>query len=91
MCDGKNAIGMKLFLKHNDIEKQHLSITYNLMPCMDSSWHYHPQYELLYISCSTGIRFVGDSVSPFRAGSGSCLWPICGNIRRIIRNAWMGC
>lgn len=75
MCDGKNAIEMKLFLKHNDIEKQHLSITYNLMPCMDSSWHYHPQYELLYISCSTGIRFVGDSVSPFRAGDLALVGP----------------
>lgn len=38
------------------------------LPCLDTSWHYHPQYELLYISQSTGIRFVGDSVAQFYPG-----------------------
>jgi len=60
---------MKLVLKNpENIFKQRLSITRKEEACLDSSWHYHPQFELIYISKSTGIRFVGDSVSNFSAG-----------------------
>lgn len=60
---------MKLILKNIDcFFNERLHITCNNAPCLDSSWHYHPQYELLYVSKSKGIRFVGDSVSPFKAG-----------------------
>ncbi|WP_075344067.1 AraC family transcriptional regulator [Tenacibaculum agarivorans] len=60
---------MKLVLKHTEetINKR-LNITKKQTPCLDSSWHYHAQYELIYISISHGIRFVGDSVSQFYAG-----------------------
>lgn len=50
------------------IVNERLSITKKELPCLDSSWHYHAQYELIYISKSNGIRFVGDSVSPFFPG-----------------------
>ncbi len=60
---------MKLILKNSDkFEDERLSIVLKEIPCLDSSWHYHPQYELLYISESFGIRFVGDSVSHFFPG-----------------------
>lgn len=60
---------MKLVLKNTDSPlKERLDITKKEIPCLDSSWHYHPQYELLYISQSHGIRFVGDSVSQFSPG-----------------------
>lgn len=60
---------MKLVLKNTDsFVKERLNIHKNEVPCLDSSWHYHPQYELIYISKSTGIRFVGDSVSHFSPG-----------------------
>ena len=60
---------MKLVLKNTEsvIDKR-LDIIKKEMPCLDAAWHYHPQYELLYISQSTGIRFVGDSVAHFSAG-----------------------
>jgi len=45
-----------------------LDIRRKEIPCLDSSWHYHAQYELIYISQSNGIRFVGDSVSQFLPG-----------------------
>lgn len=60
---------MKLVLKNIDSfcdERFHL--TCKEVPCLDSSWHYHAQYELIYISKSSGIRFVGDSVSQFHPG-----------------------
>lgn len=33
-----------------------------------AAWHFHPQYELTYIISSSGMRYVGDSVSIFGAG-----------------------
>lgn len=60
---------MKLILKNEDSSaNERLNITKKEMPCLDSSWHYHAQYELLYISQSNGIRYVGDSVSQFFPG-----------------------
>jgi AraC-like DNA-binding protein len=31
-------------------------------------WHFHPEYELVYILESEGTRFVGDKISTFKAG-----------------------
>ncbi len=60
---------MKLTLKNtNNSDAERLVIRKEEKPCMDSSWHYHAQYELLYVSQSTGIRFVGDNVSHFAPG-----------------------
>lgn len=60
---------MKLLLKNPDgFADEKLTIFKKEIPCLDTAWHYHPQLELLYISQSTGIRFVGDSVSQFTAG-----------------------
>lgn len=60
---------MKLILKNTDgFVNERLNITRKEIPCLDSSWHYHAQHELLYISQSNGIRFVGDSVSQFFPG-----------------------
>ena len=60
---------MKLVLKNPDtLVHKRLNILRKEAPCLEASWHYHAQYELLYISKSNGIRFVGDSVSHFSAG-----------------------
>jgi len=60
---------MKLILKNTESSaNERINITKKEIPCLDSSWHYHAQYELLYISQSNGIRFVGDSVSHFFPG-----------------------
>ncbi len=60
---------MRLVLKNIDGSlDEHFNLTCKEVPCLDSSWHYHAQYELIYISRSTGIRFVGDSVAQFAPG-----------------------
>lgn len=60
---------MKLVLKRpTNLRNERLHIHCKEVPCLDSAWHYHPAYELLYISKSSGIRFVGDSVAHFSPG-----------------------
>lgn len=60
---------MKLVLKRpTGFKNERLHIACKENACLDSAWHYHPEFELLYISKSTGIRFVGDSVSHFSPG-----------------------
>lgn len=60
---------MKLFLKNPEsFVNEKMMIIKKEVPCLDTAWHYHKQLELIYISKSNGIRFVGDSVSQFTAG-----------------------
>ena len=60
---------MKLVLKNpENFVGQKISIFKKEVPCLDTAWHYHAEFELIYISRSSGIRFVGDSVAHFSAG-----------------------
>ncbi|MDO7135971.1 AraC family transcriptional regulator [Algibacter lectus] len=60
---------MKLVLKDsNSYINKRLTADERDIPCLDVAWHYHSQFELLYVTKSTGIRFVGDSVAPFYPG-----------------------
>lgn len=34
----------------------------------DHTWHYHPEFELIWIVRSHGTRFVGDNIEPYAAG-----------------------
>lgn len=60
---------MKLVLKNSkDFVGQKINVFQKETACLDTAWHYHAEFELIYISKSTGIRFVGDNVSHFSPG-----------------------
>jgi AraC-like DNA-binding protein len=35
---------------------------------MDYPWHYHPEYEIIFVEKSYGIRFIGNDISKFDDG-----------------------
>jgi AraC-like DNA-binding protein len=61
------------------------SFLYKKFECdyFNDPWHFHKEYELVMIHKSSGIRFIGDKVSPFREGS---LALIGSNIPHFLRN-----
>lgn len=60
---------MKLVFKQSEtLMQKSLKVYKRVVPAFDVAWHYHKEYELIYIPQSNGIRFVGDNVSPFFPG-----------------------
>lgn len=44
------------------------TVTHNSYPYFLKVWHYHPEFELVYVEKSTGTRFIGDSIQKFKPG-----------------------
>jgi len=75
---------MKPALEHLPREKDHSFVVkffdYNYYP---TPWHYHPEYEIVMVTESTGKRFIGDHISDFHPGNLAFLGP---NIPHTYRN-----
>lgn len=52
-------------------------------PYYPTPWHFHPEYEIVLVTESTGKRFIGDSVSDFKGGDLAFLGP---NLPHLYRN-----
>lgn len=67
---------MKPALEHLPKEKDHSFVAkyfdYRYYP---TPWHYHPEYEIVMVTESTGKRFIGDHVSDFQPGNLALLGP----------------
>lgn len=57
----------KLLEKRNPFDKSFISEIHSY-PHFLNIWHYHSEIELVYILKSTGTRFIGDSIQPFKPG-----------------------
>jgi AraC-like DNA-binding protein len=76
---------MKPILAHYPLEEgESFFATLFNYPFFPSPWHYHPEYELVMIKESVGRRFIGDSLSEFKAGDLTLLGP---NLPHLYRNA----
>ncbi len=62
------------------------SFLYKLLECdhFNDPWHFHKEYELVMITKSRGIRFIGDNVSNFKEGD---VVFIGSNIPHLLRNS----
>lgn len=56
------------------------SFEYRYFP---TPWHFHPEYELVYVTESTGKRFIGDNISDFKPGNLAFIGP---NLPHLYRN-----
>lgn len=75
---------MKPILAHYPLEEgESFFATLFDYPYFPSPWHYHPEYELVMTIKSTGRRFIGDSLSEFKAGDLTFLGP---NLPHLYRN-----
>ena len=67
---------MKPALEHLPKEKDQSFVVkyfdYNYYP---TPWHYHPEYELVMVTESSGKRFIGDHISDFDAGNLAFIGP----------------
>lgn len=54
-----------------------------IVPYMDYPWHYHPEYEIIFVEKSYGLRFMGNHVGPF--GDGDLMF-ISPNLPHLWRN-----
>jgi len=75
---------MKPALEHLPKEKDNSFVVkyfdYGYYP---TPWHYHPEYEIVMVTESTGKRFIGDHISDFHPGNLAFIGP---NIPHTYRN-----
>jgi len=60
---------MKPVLEHLPLqEEESFFVEAFDMPYFSTPWHYHPEYELVYVAESEGKRFIGNSIADFKKG-----------------------
>jgi len=60
---------MKLLYKKEEIEPvSSFYIKRVKEPVLDINWHFHEEYEIIYIIKGKGVRLVGDNLSSFQSG-----------------------
>lgn len=75
---------MKAALEQVSLNEQSSLLVKQLrLATFDAPWHYHPEFELTYITSSRGQRFVGDHIGEFSAGDLVLIGP---NLPHVWRN-----
>ena len=55
-------------------------------PVLDINWHFHEEYELIYIIEGNGVRLVGDNISNFQSGELVLVGPYLPHLWRTTEN-----
>ncbi|ULQ52641.1 AraC family transcriptional regulator [Flavihumibacter fluvii] len=67
---------MKPVLEHLPREAgESFVVKYFQYPFFPTPWHFHPEYELVLVTESTGKRFIGDSINNFGPGDLALIGP----------------
>lgn len=67
---------MKPVLEHLPLEPEESFVVkfFDYIYC-PTPWHFHPEYELVLVTESTGKRFIGDNISNFKPGNLAFIGP----------------
>ena len=60
-----------------------IAVKREITPFMDYPWHYHPEYEIIFVEKSYGMRFMGNHIGNFRDGD---LMFISSNLPHVWKN-----
>lgn len=60
-----------------------IAVKREVTPYMDYPWHYHPEFEIIYVEKSYGIRFMGNHIGNFTDGD---LMFISSNLPHVWKN-----
>ncbi len=55
-------------LKLHSTDIEYFNVRRDLIPTINSIWHYHEELELIYFKAGEGTQFIGDSIKRFRSG-----------------------
>jgi AraC-like DNA-binding protein len=74
---------MKPVLEHLPLDAEESFVVkhfeYDFYP---TPWHFHPEYELVLVTESTGKRFIGDKITDFKAGDLALIGPYLPHLYR---------
>ncbi len=75
---------MKPVLEHLPLQPEESFVVKDFdYPYYPTPWHFHPEYEIVLVTESTGKRFIGDSIRDFAPGDLAFIGP---NLPHLYRN-----
>lgn len=75
---------MKPILEHLPVDQEESFVVKSFeYPYYPTPWHFHPEYEIVLVTESSGKRFIGDNVANFHAGDLVFIGP---NLPHLYRN-----
>jgi AraC-like DNA-binding protein len=78
---------MKLLYKKEEIEPVNSFYVKRVKePVLDINWHFHEEYEIIYIIKGNGVRLVGDNISNFQSGELVLVGPNMPHLWRTTKN-----
>lgn len=78
---------MKLIYKKEEIEPVNSFYVKRVKePVLDINWHFHEEYEIIYIIKGNGVRLVGDNISNFQSGELVLVGPNMPHLWRTTKN-----
>jgi AraC-like DNA-binding protein len=75
---------MSLILEEISVKREHsFRLKIDVLPHIEVPWHYHPEYELIFIEKSHGTLVIGDCIDHFKDGDMVFIGP---NTPHIMKN-----
>jgi len=67
-----------------------IAVKKEITPYMDYPWHYHPEFEIIYVEKSYGIRLMGNNIGNFSNGDLMFMSPNLPHVWKNDRDFYMG-